>query len=160
MLLAGLTPQNNESAGKKKSTRISRAGVYIKPLLVQCALSAIKAKQFSEVRNRYLALKKRRGHKKAIIAISRMLLTVIYNMLKKNEPYNPELYRQADQSPAHREISVDEVIFILQRQGYLVTASTDTFKHNFPFDPLSGAWAGTPFFGIVLRLQCFNLYLA
>ena len=54
---AGLTPQNNESAGKKKTTRISRAGAYIKPLLVQCALNAIRAKQFPEVRNRYLALK-------------------------------------------------------------------------------------------------------
>ena len=43
---AGLTPQNNESAGKKKTTRISRAGAYIKPLLVQCALCAIRAKQF------------------------------------------------------------------------------------------------------------------
>lgn len=41
--------------------------------------------------NRYLALKKRQGHKKAIIAIARMLLTAIYNMLKKNEAYNPEL---------------------------------------------------------------------
>lgn len=67
---AGLTPQNNESAGKKKTTRISRAGAYIKPLLVQCARNAVRAKQFPEVRNRYLALKKRRGHKKAIIAIA------------------------------------------------------------------------------------------
>lgn len=41
---AGLTPQNDQSAGKKKTTRISRAGVYIEPLLVQCALAAIKAK--------------------------------------------------------------------------------------------------------------------
>lgn len=78
---AGLTPQNNESAGKKKTTRISRAGAYIKPLLVQCALCSIHAKQFPEVHNRYLALKKRRGHKKAIIAIARMLLTAIYKML-------------------------------------------------------------------------------
>ena len=51
-----------------------------------------------------------------------MLLTAIYNMLKKNEPYNPELYRQTDRPPAHREVSVEEAIFILQRQGYLVTA--------------------------------------
>ena len=123
---AGLTPQNNESAGKKKTTRISRAGAYIKPLLVQCALGAIRAKQFPEVRNRYLSLKKRRGHKKAIIAIARMLLTAIYNMLKKNEPYNPELYRHTDQPPAHREVSVDEAIFILQRQGYLVTSLPTT----------------------------------
>ena len=85
---AGLTPQNNESAGKKKTTRISRDGAYIKPLLVQCALCAIRTKQFPEVRNRYLALKKRRGHKKAIIAIARMLLTAIYNILKWNEVYN------------------------------------------------------------------------
>ena len=80
---AGHTPQNNESAGKKKTTRISRAGAYIKPLLVQCALCAVRTKQFPEIRHRYLALKKRRGHKKAIIAIARMLLTAIYNMLKK-----------------------------------------------------------------------------
>ena len=119
---AGLTPQNNESAGKKKTTRIGHAGAYIKPLLVQCALCAIRAKQNPEIRNRYLSLKKRRGHKKAVIAIARMLLTAIYNILKKNEPYNPELYRNGDKPPAHREVSVDEAIFILQRQGYLVQA--------------------------------------
>ena len=123
---AGLTPQNNESAGKKKTTRISRAGAYIKPLLVQCALCAIRAKQNPEIRNRYLSLKKRRGHKKAIIAIARMLLTAIYNILKKNEPYNPDLYHQSDKPPVHREVSADEAIFILQRQGYLVSKPAST----------------------------------
>ena len=120
---AGLTPQNNESAGKKKTTRISRAGAYIKPLHVQCALAAIKAKKkHPEIFKRYHNLKKRRGHKKAVIAIARMLLTAIFNILKKNEPYNPELYRQVDRPPVHREVSVDEAIFILQRQGYLISA--------------------------------------
>ena len=119
---AGLTPQNNESAGKKKTTRISRAGAYIKPLLVQCALCAIRKKSNPEIRKRYLNLKKRRGHKKAMIAIARMLLTAVYNILKKNEPYNAQLYLQSDQPPAHREVSVNEAIFILQRQGYLITA--------------------------------------
>lgn len=118
---AGLTPQNNESAGKKKTTRISRAGAYIKPLLVQCALCAIRAKANPEIRVRYLSIKKRRGHKKAIIAIARMLLTAIYNILKKNEPYNPELYRQVNNPPTNRTVSVDKAIFILQRQGYFVT---------------------------------------
>lgn len=61
------------------------------------------------------------GHKKAVIAIARMLLTAIYNMLRINESYNAELYRQSDQPPTHREVSVAEAIFILQRQGYLVT---------------------------------------
>ena len=121
---AGLTPQNNESAGKKKTTRISRAGAYIKPLLVQCALTVSKSSKHPEIRNRYLSLKKRRGHKKAIIAIARMLLTAIYNILKKNEPYNPELYLRCNNTPPeHRAVSVEEAIFILQRQGYLVTPS-------------------------------------
>ena len=119
---AGLTPQNNESAGKKKTTRIGRAGAYIKPLLVQCALCAIRKKSNPEIRRRYENLKKRRGHKKAIIAIARMLLTAIYNILKKNEPYNAELYSKSDLPPAHREVSIEEAVFILQRQGYLVTA--------------------------------------
>jgi transposase len=87
-------------------------------------LCAIRAKQNPEIRNRYLSLKKRRGHKKAIIAIARMLLTAIYNILKKNEPYNLELYRKGDKPPANREVSVDQAIFILQRPGYLISAPT------------------------------------
>ena len=118
---AGLTMKVPE---KKKTTRSSRAGAYIKPLLVQCALCAIRAKQYPEVRNRYLALKKRCGNKKAIIAVALVLLTAIYNILKKNEPYNAELYRLSDKPPVQREVSVEQAIFILQRQGYLVTAST------------------------------------
>lgn len=74
---AGLTPANNESAGKKKSVRISHAGQYIKPLLVQCALAAIKSKKEPYFAIKYEKLKKRRGHKKAIIAIARMMLVCI-----------------------------------------------------------------------------------
>lgn len=59
---AGLTPQNNESAGKKKTTRISRAGVYLKPLLVQIANAIATSEKHPEIRNRYLSIKKRRGH--------------------------------------------------------------------------------------------------
>ena len=119
---AGLTPQNNESAGKKKTTRISRAGAYIKPLLVQCSNAVVTSNKHPEIRNRYLALKKRRDHKKAIIAISRMMLTAIYNILKKSEPYNANLYKKALAPPKNREVSVNQAVFILQRQGYLVTA--------------------------------------
>lgn len=89
---AGLTPQNNESAGKKKSVRVSRAGVYIKPLLVQCANAAIKSKKCPYFKIRYDQIKKRRGHKKAIIAIAHKLLICIYHMLDKNEPFNDDLY--------------------------------------------------------------------
>lgn len=86
---AGLTPQNNESAGKKKSTRVSRAGVYLKPTLVQCANAAIKSTKQPYFRNKYLKISKRRGHKKAIIAIARMMLTCIYKMFQTGEIFNP-----------------------------------------------------------------------
>lgn len=39
---AGLTPGNNESAGKKKSVRITHVGVYLKPALIQVAPAAVK----------------------------------------------------------------------------------------------------------------------
>ena len=117
---AGLTPTNNESAGKKKSVRVSKAGCYIKPLLVQCANAVVKSEKHPEIRNRYLRLRKRRGHKKAIIAIARTLLTALYNMLKKNESYNPDLYRKSDIIPVDREITVEQAIILAKFQGYKI----------------------------------------
>ena len=114
---AGLAPQCNESGGKKKSSRVSRAGAYIKPLLIQCANGIVKSNKHPEIRNRYLAIKKRRGHKKAIIAIARMMLTAIYNILLKGEIYNQELYRQSDISPIDREA---QAVALLQKRGYIV----------------------------------------
>ncbi|MBW8348433.1 IS110 family transposase [Bacillus sp. IITD106] len=118
---AGLTPTNNESAGKKKSVRISRAGIYIKPILVQCATAVVKSEKHPEIRNRYVRLKKRRGHKRAIIAIARMLLTAIYHILKKKEPYNPELYQKSDVLPVTREITVEQAIKLAKSQGFRIT---------------------------------------
>ena len=122
---AGLTPTNNESAGKKKSVRVSKAGCYIKPLLVQCANSVVKSEKHHEIRNRYLRLRKRRGHKKAIIAVARMLLTALYNMLKNKEPYNAELYRKSDVLPVNREITVEQAVLMAQFQGYKIKSATE-----------------------------------
>jgi len=117
---AGLTPQNKESAGKKKTTRISRAGGWLKPLLVQIALAAVKSDKFPELKNKFLALKKRRGGKKAVIAIARKLLTAIWHMLSKKEPYNSELYRKADNPPVKRELSLEQASILLRKQGFFV----------------------------------------
>jgi transposase len=86
---AGLTPGNNESAGKKKSVRISRAGVYLKPALVQVAHASVVSKDNPYYANKYERISKRRGKKRAIIAIARMILTAIYHMLKSGEIWNP-----------------------------------------------------------------------
>ena len=86
---AGLTPSNNQSAGKKKSVRISRAGVYLKPALVQVAHAAVKSKDAPYYKSKYERISKRRGKKRAIIAIARMILTAAYQMLKSGEVWNP-----------------------------------------------------------------------
>ena len=74
---AGCCPRNDRSAKSTKSTRISRAGCYLKPLLVQVANALLKSKHHSEIRERYNRIKSHRGHKKAIIAVCKMLLTAI-----------------------------------------------------------------------------------
>ena len=91
---AGLTPGNNESAGKKKSVRITRAGVYLKPALVQVAHAAVKSNKSPYYKAKYERITKRRGKKRAIIAIARMILTAIYHMLSTGEVWNPtDLYK-------------------------------------------------------------------
>jgi len=117
---AGLTPQNQESAGKKKTTRIGRAGAYLKPLLVQIALNCGKSDKCPELKNKYLALKKRRGGKKAVIAIARKLLAAIWHLLSKNETYNAELYRKVDKPPAARELTTAQAVAFLRNKGFLI----------------------------------------
>lgn len=91
---AGLTPGNNETAGKKKSVRITRAGVYLKPALVQVAHAAVKSNRSSYYKIKYERIYKRRGKKRAIIAIARMILTAIYHMFSTGEVFNPsDLYK-------------------------------------------------------------------
>lgn len=115
---AGLTPGNNESANKKKSTRITKAGQYLKPLLVQCALAAIKDHD-GYFGIKYLRIKKRRGHKKAIIAIARMMLTCIYNMILTGESFNPsdydELMNPTPRKP--KELTIESAIEFLRSSG-------------------------------------------
>lgn len=122
---AGLTPTNNESAGKKKSSKISRAGVYLKPLLVQCANAAIKSKADTYFADKYQSIKKRRGHKKAIIAIARMMLTCIFHMLQKGEAFAPTDAITSDM-PAevfekYSKQRIDSAIALLLQNGFVVS---------------------------------------
>lgn len=124
---AGLTPGNNESAGKKKSVRISRAGVYLKPALVQVAHAAVKDKLFPYYALKYERIAKRRGKKRAIIAIARMILTAIFVMLSNLEEWNPvDLYRV--DMPEHLKEkqlakAVKQAVRFLETQGLTVLNS-------------------------------------
>jgi len=119
---AGLAPTNNESAGKKKSVRISKAGRYLKPILVQCALAAISDKKEPYFAMKYERIKKRRGHKKAIIAIARMMLTSIYHMILTGEPFCPSDLEEVQRPRPIKQVLNDETVFAyLASQGYDVS---------------------------------------
>ena len=122
---AGLTPGNNESAGKKKSVRISRAGVYLKPALVEAAHAAVKDKAHPYYAIKYERLARRRGKKRAIIAIARMILTAIYQMLSTGEAWNPVDLCRVDMPERLKEQqlakAVKQAIRFLETQGLTVS---------------------------------------
>lgn len=117
----GLSPSNNESAGKKKSVRIAKAGAYLKPMMVQCALAAIKNKKQPYFAIKYGRIKKRRGHKKAIIAIARMMMVCIYHMVSEKKPFTPADYEELMKPQNHVErvvLNENNVFAYLESLGY------------------------------------------
>ena len=120
---AGLTPGNNESAGKKKSVRITRAGVYLKPALVQVAHAAVKSNKSPYYKAKYERIMKRRGKKRAIIAVARMILTAIYHMLSTGEAWNPtDLYKIDMPEPLknkQKEKAVKQAMKLLIAEGLI-----------------------------------------
>ncbi len=122
---AGLSPRCNESAKKKKSVRITKAGVYIKPLLVQCALCAIKDKSCPYLKLRYESIKRRRGHKKAIIAIARLLLVSIYHILISDTPFDYKRFENLQNKNFNHNKKMantpEEMISYLTELGYNIT---------------------------------------
>lgn len=120
---AGLTPGNNESAGKKKSVRITRAGVYLKPALVQVAHAAVKSNKSPYYKAKYERIMKRRGKKRAIIAVARMILTAVYHMLSTGEAWNPtDLYKIDMPEPLknkQKEKAVKQAMKLLIAEGII-----------------------------------------
>jgi transposase len=84
---AGLTPRLDESAGKRRSTRVKKGAPWLKPVLVQCAFAAARAKN-TYLQAQFLRLKARRGPKKAAIAVAASILTAAYHMLRDGTFYN------------------------------------------------------------------------
>lgn len=78
---AGLCPGQNESAGKRKTTRLRKGAPWLKTMLVQCAWAA-KRKNNSYYKAQFFRLQSRRGPQKAICAVAASILTAIYHILK------------------------------------------------------------------------------
>jgi transposase len=78
---AGLCPRNDESAGKRRSTRVRKGAPWLKTALVQAAWSATRVKK-SYLSAQYHRIKSRRGSRKANLAVAASMLTAIYFMLR------------------------------------------------------------------------------
>jgi transposase len=83
---AGLCPRNDESAGKRRSTRLRRGAPWLKAMLVQCAWASTR-KKGSYLQAQFHRLRARRGPKKAICAVAASILTAVYHMLKDGTFY-------------------------------------------------------------------------
>jgi transposase len=84
---AGLCPRSDESAGKRRSTRIRKGAPWLKTVLVQAAWGATR-KKASYLRAQFHRIKARRGTMKAIIAVAASILTAVYYMLRDGVAYN------------------------------------------------------------------------
>jgi transposase len=84
---AGLCPRNDESAGKRRSTRLRKGAPWLKTTLVQCAWAAVR-NSTSYLQALFHRLRSRRGAKKAIVAVAASMLTAIFHMLSDGTDYH------------------------------------------------------------------------
>lgn len=82
----GVCPGNNQSAGKSRDGRPQRGNPWLKTMICQAALSAVKTKG-SYLKDKYHRLKARRGHNKAIMAIAHKLIVSVFHILKERVGY-------------------------------------------------------------------------
>ena len=115
---SGICPGNNESAGKRKSSRITKGNVYLKTALVEAANAAAKAKG-TYLRDKFYRLKAPRGYKRAMVAVAHKILVAIYHMFSHQVCYNElgDLYLDK----LNKHSLTRNLVHRLERLGYTVT---------------------------------------
>ena len=114
---AGLSPGNNESAGKRKHGRTTKGSPWLRTALVEAALGATRPDGY--LRAKYWRVRSRRGHHRAVIAVAHAMLEIIHQLLTTGKRYRDlgaEFFeqRQADQL-------IRRAVRQLERLGHQVT---------------------------------------
>jgi len=118
---AGISPGNNESAGVRKSGKIRKGDKFLKATLVEAAWSASKRKG-SEYSAIYNNIARRRGKKKALVALGHQILMDVYRVLKTGEPYVDEGAEAVfKRNSAARQKSA---IRFLEQSGYIISKAS------------------------------------
>jgi transposase len=118
---AGLCPRNDESAGKRRSTRLRMGAVWLKTTLVQCAWAASR-KKASYLQTQFQRLRHRRGPKKAICAVAASILTAVYHML-----HNGTFYHDLGTEHFHHaspESQANRLVRQIAKLGFTCTLTT------------------------------------
>ena len=117
---ACMCPRNDQSAGKRRSTRLRRGGKWLKTTLVQAAWAAVKVKG-SYLQAQFHRLRARRGAKKAIIAVAASTLTAAWHMLRDGTEWHDLGAAHFDRAEATK--TTNRLIGRLQQIGYTVQAT-------------------------------------
>ena len=91
---AGLQPRNEESAGKIRSRKTLYGNKYLRQILVEVTWAGVRTRQ-TFFQKKYYALSQRMKNQKALIAITRKMLVIIFNVLKIKQPFDPNRNIQA-----------------------------------------------------------------
>ncbi len=116
---AGICPGNDESAGKRRNTRVNAGNRYLKAALCEAAWAA------SHTKNTYLAAQYRRlarriGKKKALVTVGHSILVIVYHVLSKRTPYQ-ELGGNYFEEHQNMEAQKNRLIRKLEALGLKVT---------------------------------------
>lgn len=114
---ACLCPRNDESAGKRRSTRVRRGGKWLKTTLIQAAWAAVKVKG-GYLQAQFHRLRARRGSKKAIMGVAASMLTAAWHMLRDGTEWHDLGAAHFDRADAHK--TANRLIRRLQQIGYAV----------------------------------------
>jgi transposase len=114
---AGLCPRNDESAGKRRSTRLRKGAPWLNTTLVQCAWAAVRTPA-SYLQAQFHRLRSRRGAKKAIMAVAASMLTAIYHMLTDGTDYHDLGHDYFDRRT--KEAQTRRLVTRLEQLGYAV----------------------------------------
>lgn len=118
---AGLSPGNNESAGKRKSGRTRKGNKKLRSALVEAAKAAGRTKN-TYLSSQYHRLSARRGANRAAVAVAHSILTIAYYIIKRKQPYielGPTYYEERK-----RDIVTKQSIKKLESLGYKVTVES------------------------------------
>lgn len=113
---AGMSPGNNESAGKRKSGKTRKGNRYLRRVLIECAWATRKTESF--LGHTFRRLQKRIGGKKAAVAVGHKILVIVYHLLKEGTVYDDGRYDRYQKKQEKNQLT--RALSLLQELGYEV----------------------------------------